>query len=445
MAARIRFSDTGYAVPSAFANRLTLSSSTIHPTSRTGAERRSTTRQGVEQVGIRDLDPVHHLLVGRVAGQGSRRGGRLLEPLQHRSQVAPQVRQVGQSGVGHEAGVDEAVELGADVRDERGGGRRRQAVEPQPDLVGRRQHRLDLGDDGQHPRRDVGPDGAEHLPEGSGVANTPHRRPGPSAARSRTIASTAQARASSSRAGTEPCGLSPRASFCALLSERQHPLPRRGGVEQQQPAHAQDGRGVSLPLTSHHHEVDGVATVHRAQDSPGPSDPRTVDSKVRGRSPKSHCRRPFRSTAAPARDIRRCTWPASCVLQDGEVLAAAEHPAGAVLDREGDAQVVGHPVGSELLGRHHDARCGRAAPGRARPPACGPPPGCACARAAAAWSGAGTKCTRVAFGSDRSRAVASSSRSPGTCQSNPSSVTWLSTCTGMWTVTPSAAAPGSNW
>ena len=36
-------------------------------------------------------------------------------------------------------------------------------------------------------------------------------------------------------------------------------------------------------------------------------------------------------------------------------------------------------------------------------------------------------------------------RSPGTCQSKPSSLTWLSTCTGMWTVTPSAAAPGSNW
>ena len=42
MALRIRFSDTGYAVPSPLAKRLTRSSSTIHPTSRTGAERRST-------------------------------------------------------------------------------------------------------------------------------------------------------------------------------------------------------------------------------------------------------------------------------------------------------------------------------------------------------------------------------------------------------------------
>ena len=42
-------------------------------------------------------------------------------------------------------------------------------------------------------------------------------------------------------------------------------------------------------------------------------------------------------------------------------------------------------------------------------------------------------------------AVTSSSRRPGTCHVNGSGSTWLSTDTGMCTVTPSAADPGSNW
>ncbi len=65
--------------------------------------------------------------------------------------------------------------------------------------------------------------------------------------------------------------------------------------------------------------------------------------------------------------------------------------------------------------------------------------------AARAKSGAGTKLRRTAFGSDLIQAVTSSSRRPGICQSKPSAVTWLSTGSGMWTVTPSASLPGSNW
>ncbi len=49
-------------------------------------------RQGVEQVGIRDLDAVDDLLVGRVARERGRGGGGLLEALQHGAQVAAQVR-----------------------------------------------------------------------------------------------------------------------------------------------------------------------------------------------------------------------------------------------------------------------------------------------------------------------------------------------------------------
>jgi hypothetical protein len=66
------------------------------------------------------------------------------------------------------------------------------------------------------------------------------------------------------------------------------------------------------------------------------------------------------------------------------------------------------------------------------------------ARAALARSGAGMKLRRSCLGSDRISAVASSSRSPGTCQSKPRATTWLSDAIGMCTVTPSTSLPGSN-
>ena len=59
--------------------------------------------------------------------------------------------------------------------------------------------------------------------------------------------------------------------------------------------------------------------------------------------------------------------------------------------------------------------------------------------------GAGTKFTRSCLGSDRISAVTSSCRNPGTCQVNGSGSTWFSVATGTSTVTPSRAAPGSNW
>ncbi len=34
---------------------------------------------------------------------------------------------------------------------------------------------------------------------------------------------------------------------------------------------------------------------------------------------------------------------------------------------------------------------------------------------------------------------------PGHLPVEPVGMTWLSTASGMWTVTPSASAPGSNW
>ena len=82
---------------------------------------------------------------------------------------------------------------------------------------------------------------------------------------------------------------------------------------------------------------------------------------------------------------------------------------------------------------------------RPRTSSSGPSAGPIRARAEVAQLGAGMKLRRIALGSDRISSVTSSWRSPGTCQSKPSGSTWLSTARGMWTVTPSASLPGSNW
>ena len=66
------------------------------------------------------------------------------------------------------------------------------------------------------------------------------------------------------------------------------------------------------------------------------------------------------------------------------------------------------------------------------------------ASTARAVSGAGTKLRRKSFGNDLISAVTSSSRRAGTCQPNSSQPRRASTSTGMCTVTPSSAAPGSN-
>ena len=50
----------------------------------------------------------------------------------------------------------------------------------------------------------------------------------------------------------------------------------------------------------------------------------------------------------------------------------------------------------------------------------------------------------AAWASERMSSVTSSSRSPGTCQSNSSASTWLRTARGISTVTPSVGDPGSN-
>ena len=82
---------------------------------------------------------------------------------------------------------------------------------------------------------------------------------------------------------------------------------------------------------------------------------------------------------------------------------------------------------------------------RASPSVSNPVPGVSAPSTARAVSGTGTKLRRTALGSDRISAVTSSSRRPGICQSKPVGVNCPSSGSGMCTVTPSAAVPGSNW
>ena len=61
-----------------------------------------------------------------------------------------------------------------------------------------------------------------------------------------------------------------------------------------------------------------------------------------------------------------------------------------------------------------------------------------------AYSGAGTKVLRIALGNARIISVTSSVRIPGTCQENGMSSIWLSTASGISTLTPSRGSPGEN-
>ena len=66
------------------------------------------------------------------------------------------------------------------------------------------------------------------------------------------------------------------------------------------------------------------------------------------------------------------------------------------------------------------------------------------ASSAAAVSGIGTSGVRSGFGNARNSAMTSSWRNAGTSHSKFVSRTAPSDASGMWTVTPSAAEPGSK-
>ena len=237
-----------------------------------------------------------------------------------------------QSGVGDEAARRRGCRAGRGRRPTRAdGGRRGQRGEAQPAPPWPRTGPARPRHDGQDPGRDVGANGGEHVLERLRVANAGTRGRAPRAAsraratRSRTIASTAQARASSSRAGTEPCGLSPSASFWALLSGAR---TRFHGAVVLSSSSRRTPRAVAaagLPLARHHDEVDAVATVDQGRVA--------LHRPATGR--RLEGRRQLAEVPLPQTfsldGCSRARHPplhlaGQLLLQDAEVLAAAEHP-----------------------------------------------------------------------------------------------------------------------
>ena len=194
----------------------------------------------------------------------------------------------------------------------------------------------------------------------------------------------------------------------------------------------------------------GEAMTRTATESPSSSSagyPRTgtpadATSTACGSVPTSQVVRPRRSmpgaASATARRARPPSWRRSAP-SSRPLATSAPSPSStrnrtrrwsATLARSKSRGVTGSP---DMVARR-----------RARTSSSGPSAGEMPASASRARSGAGTRWRRSALGSERTRAVTRSSRWPGTCQSNPSDRTWLSTASGTCTVTPSSGAPGPN-
>ena len=236
-----------------------------------------------------------------------------------------------------------------------------------------------------------------------------------------TIASTAEARQSSSRAGTLPCGLWPSASFWALRQPGEDPLPRRGRVEQQQPAHAEAVLGVGLGPRRQHPQVDGVARVDErgeALDDLPPERSRTS----RAAAPKSHCDRPVRSTEAPApRTSRRAPAAPAASAAASRSLPLAERPGRGrsstlkVIRRWSGTRVESHSSGVDAR-----PRCARRSTRASSSSEPAPAGRVGVGQGGAGVVGGGDEVAAGGLGQRlRISAVARSSRRPGTCQSKP--------------------------
>ncbi len=254
------------------------------------------------------------------------------------------------------------------------------------------------------------------------------------------IASMAAARQSSSRAGTLPCGLCPRASFWWFV--RRDRICFHGGVMPSRSSR----RTPSRCSASASCRVGSTRRSTAVPVSTRAGKPCTPDVALEG---LGHELEAEAREAVPLDPGARSADPPAQLrvgdVADGlEVLARGDRRAVGAVDAEGDPQVARArgPSRSPRCGSAHRRGAGATA-ASAGPSA--PAVGSSSGRTALAWSGAGTMSRRTPLGSDRMRAVTSSSRKPGTCHSKPSAVTWLSRSTGTCTVTPSAADPGSNW
>ncbi len=250
--------------------------------------------QRVEQVGVAALDEVDLLEGLGVAGEV---GGRLVEAVGDRPQVAVEVGQPAQSPCRRRSPVGRARAAAP--------GRRRASAGSPGCSSGRARRGGSSGrgawrGSARRGRRPARPWRVVWVRTADSAHSKSSRVRTAWSARSVTassrIASTAAARQSSSRAGTLPCGLWPRASFWVLV--RRARICFHGGrdAEQEQPPHAEPVLGVGLGPGRQHPQVDAPTRCRRGPGSPG----RPRRSR-RSRAPRRRGRpsRPARSTPDP--------------------------------------------------------------------------------------------------------------------------------------------------
>ena len=259
------------------------------------------------------------------------------------------------------------------------------------------------------------------------------------------MASTAQARAVLEQGRHRAVRVVAEGELLGVAEGGQHPLPRRGRVEQQQPPHPRAGGRLRLALARHHDEVDRSRRGRPAPGSPARSGPRTSTR----RSPAGH-----RSPTAADLFARWRRRRATSVAAPGRPAAPAGRARSLPLPStrpapSSTANVIrrwsGTRSGANCSGGTCDAGAGAQHPGEL----VGQPP-------VAAGLGLREGGGRVVRRRDevhagglgqrpqqgRRELLAQPRHLPVEARRR---CTWLSTCTGMWTVTPSAAAPGSNW
>ena len=154
--------------------------------------------------------------------------------------------------------------------------------------------------------------------------------------------------------GDRPVRVVGEAQLLGVGEPGQHPLPRCGGVEQEQPAHPASVGGPRRTPVGQHAQRDGGALV----DQGGVAlDGQPAGAPLEGLGHGAD--RPRRQAGALQRGPgARHPGPhraAGAVAQGVEVLAAGHDPPAGAVDAEGDPQVVGHPRQVPLPRRDADA------------------------------------------------------------------------------------------
>ena len=220
-----------------------------------------------------------------------------------------------------------------------------------------------------------------------------------------------------------------------------HCLATDGHGEQQQPAHARAHHPLLDRRVRQHADRHAVAVVEQGGvTAHGMAVPDRLDEPRQGGEVPRAKPGPLEVLSRLGdRRPRPAAEPGAELL---EVLAQRDPAPIRILHGERDPEVVGDPGDVERA--RWDPLAGEIDTTRASSSTSAPPAGSTCSKASRARSAIGMSNRRYCLGSERTSAPTSSSRNPGTCQSNPWAATRFNTASGTCTVTPSPGSPGSN-